>query len=816
MKSISWSNLRHLSLGVATLVSSSCSGASSESEASGTPRFRSASTDPGGDTGLDPGTASEASSSGGGVDLIGEAVDDADKFSVSFERRTVRLPNGAREEESDGELGLATLERVARPGNFALEEILYSDEFRIKVGSDGTTETWHRVREQPNHAPTTTTTAAQPGPASKLHPRLLTQIDSAAPGQSLRVALKLAGYPPWDVPIVPDPRLLSAGELELARLAREQGLAARADAFDAAVASLENELLQRGGTVTNRVWTSGWLVADLGVESILAISQHPDVAAVDADEVDMHGLTADNEQIRERDACDLETFWDSGYYGTDDNGDHLVAAVIEWQHFNDEACFLGEGASCLPTRVRNIFECGFGSCTYTSNANYNWSANVAHGTAVTSLLMGDYTTDQADGFDVCDPSCLVQPCDHESGFEERSTGAARDAEIDYFDLLANGSQTSMSAAVQCAQGITSVSASCDEADVISQSISLGPQCDVTSSSLVEDEMENAFDDGLMVINGAGNEGALPGCLVVEPADTPKVFSVNGIDLTDDPYATAPIHSESSALGGGDVVVNGKTYVGALTLNDLAAPAGGIRYNTQSSSSDPDVPPRGCSLWSSSVGGTSAATPIVAGSALILKGQLLGAGDYTIGFPGRLHAMMLMMGDRAHTGGSGQLATGGDDSFGFGRLKMRLVESGAPSSSPGELERRTYTFTSGTNDIEFHAFGGLPLPVGAELLKCVSFQAEDMSAKSDFSRVTLEVQLRMPFNGSCAINRGTLSATRADNSYDNKRSVVYKDESFTLGGRCVEVTLDKRVISTGGSVTVHTVCGYFSEIDNEPN
>ena len=323
---------------------------------------------------------------------------------------------------------------------------------------------------------------------------------------------------------------------------------------------------------------------------------------------------------------------------------------------------------------------------------------------------------------------------------------------------------------------------------------------------------------MLVVSGAGNDN-LNSCTVQSPSTVPKVLSVNGIDLRSSAYASAPIHAGGQAnRGGADIEVNGANRAGAMSIVDLAAPSDGITYSTRSVvGSDPDSPPVGCvdASTGSGVQGTSAATPIVAGSAMVIKAHWLDAGHTGISNPGRLHALMLLMGDRAKEGG-GQRSTGTDDLFGFGRLKTRLFKSGAPSSSPGSWDWRVYTFTASTPDQKYIAFGG-QMGAGTKLAKCVALQQEDMSNKDDISRFRLKVRVREPNgSGQCVKDQGTVLGFKNNDDFDAKKMVAFIDSTTNLEGECLEVEVDRSVLSSAGSATITVVCGYFSEVDNAPN
>ena len=116
-------------------------------------------------------------------------------------------------------------------------------------------------------------------------------------------------------------------------------------------------------------------------------------------------------------------------------------------------------------------------------------------------------------------------------------------------------------------------------------------------------------------------------------------------------------------------------------------------------------------------GTSASAPVVAGAAALVKDQYLTNGQAFINDPGRLHTVMLAMGDR-HTHNWGDTSTSQmtfDSSrlTGLGRLKMRLLENGANMDPWGNhvlVRSFVSTFVNHT-----YAPWSLPMPAGTEMV-----------------------------------------------------------------------------------------------------
>ncbi len=724
--------------------------------------------------------------------------------------------------EEAGSLDLETWQRVARPWTYVDEPFLFHEAAGERFEQDGSSKSWYAVIREPNEAP------VEPL-LSRAGPPVVAQevsewIASGSDDDWRTLSIKVSGFPDWDIPLVPDEGSFPLAVLIEAEADRELALEERESLFLELSEPVRSTTGAAGGEVLDVGWSSGWVTVRVSPQLGSELVQREDLGKVNFGELKFEPMSLSLKAIRAREGSDVQTYWNSGFYGQRSSGTAMRAAVVEGFRINDDSCYFGENGGCGTERLKKIFECKFGCGSPTSKAAYDYAAtgdDVQHGAMVTSLLGADYTQDQADGFDVCDPLCSspVSSCDHESNsFEGRASGMAKEVNIDYYDMDGSPYEFAWDDAFECAHGIGT---SCTKADVISNSNGRAGTCDPADLVASEDELENAFDDGVLVVSALGNT-TITTCTARSPATVPKVLAVNGIDLRNSPYATAPVHTNlQAARGGADIEMNGTVRSGALSIADLAAPSDGITYSTRTllgaPGSDPDSPPRGCVDTSTGPGvnGTSAATPIVAGSAMVLKARWLDAGQTGISSPGRLHTLMLLMGDRAAEGG-GKKSAGTDDLFGFGRFKARLFKSGAPSSSPGSWDWRILTFTASTPDQKFIAFGG-PMSNGAELAKCVALQHEDMSNKDDISRFRLKARVRDPNgSGQCVPGQGSVSATRTNSDFDSKKMVAFKDSSTDIEGECLEVEVDRSVLSSAGAETVTVVCGYFSEVDDEPN
>jgi hypothetical protein len=206
--------------------------------------------------------------------------------------------------------------------------------------------------------------------------------------------------------------------------------------------------------------------------------------------------------------------------------------------------------------------------------------------------------------------------------------------------------------------------------------------------------------------------------------------------------------------------------------------------------------------------------VVAGAAALVKDQYLSNGQTWINDPGRLHTVMLSMGDRNdHAWGdqsTSQLPLNASKLMGTGRLKMRLLEDGA-NMDPWANSVAVASFTPSSADVAYAPWL-TPMPAGVGLVKCVLYQVEDMSDKSDISRIDLELRLRTPVSGQCNAPYGSAQYTFIDAGAEIKKVTAITDSNTTLTDRCVQVTLNVDHVTSQG-VTAITSC-YYSGVDDE--
>jgi hypothetical protein len=338
--------------------------------------------------------------------------------------------------------------------------------------------------------------------------------------------------------------------------------------------------------------------------------------------------------------------------------------------------------------------------------------------------------------------------------------------------------------------------------------------------MLEDEIEHAFDDGILSVFSAGNDNGddATTCTIVGPSDLPKVLTVNAYDTNTGNCASFPstrcLLDQTSCGGGGCSARGGATASvagagsidDAVRLVDIVAP-NDISFTTSSvSGSDGTV-------GSANFVGTSAAAPHIAGLAAVVKDYMLSNGSSWINSPGRLFTVMLGMTDRHFSsnpasGGTWttQLAATRSYWYGLGRIHMRRLDDAG--LAPFYWNLGTFTFSSAST-ATYYPFGKDDLPSGIGLLKCVLLQDEDMSGKSDISDMRLEVRIRP--NASPSSCSGTATASQISDNYDTKKIAALGNTTFT--NRCAEVKIVAEAV-TGAGITTHAFCYYSGVVDDE--
>lgn len=551
----------------------------------------------------------------------------------------------------------------------------------------------------------------------------------------------------------------------------------------------------------------------------------------------------------------------------------ITVGVIETGLLENEACFLYDGAGCSgASRLAGLYRCDDldrdgNYCEAVSDLRDN-DDNARHATFVASTILADYRQGQGDPYALGDPNWTAAT-GHSDTFKNQNTGIAPEATLVFFGQIADNDPEDGTTTSPALAGAYSDAGSL-LVDITNSSwtwsTTSATNCSLRAIDPHELELENAFDDGVFNVVSAGNPNvpfcagdvgtpcssdsdcsAVGGtcdpnaavcnndrgtacqvdsdcsvvggpciahtsaCNIGSPADVPKAFAVNalhggevncysGVGSTQSNCYADP---EYTANGGINAVSNGATCTGCATGIALAT------LNRFDGTTTPDGP---FGSADAQFNGTSAAGPVVAGSAALVKDWLLAAGQTWINSPGRLHTVMLAMGDRIDRPWAGSRSTrgvGASPLYGMGRMKLRLFEGA--DMAPWSYNITTPSFTPSSSDFVHIPFS-TPMPTGTDIAKCVLNQYEDMSGKSEISRLDLEMRLRDPVAGSCS-SGGTLRYTWIDAGVEVKHMTARTSDDTTLAGRCVEVTVDKEFVTPSG-VTASLFCYYAGKTDEQ--
>lgn len=753
--------------------------------------------------------------------------------------------------ESDvtGDLTIEQRDRVARPYRYVDEGTIYSEEAWSRGGKDGVTERGYRVWKQHNRTPLNIHARTSAPPT--VNANVVELVAGAAPEQTLKLDLKLRNFPEWNVPLLPAATNMSAADVRAHEERRASAIREREALFERLAADVVAQVEALGGRVETRYEQAGWLGVTVPAKGFEALARSTALARIDSPHGKTGGAHWPLGTGRQQEYLDADRFHTAGFTGEEPNparhayGD-IVIGMNEPGGYESGACAFKDGAGCTgASRIAATYRCDnslANPClpgTVETNFCNSDGCTDGHGTATTSVAIGDYLDGQANGKALGDGSfassacvssaqCNGQPCEnglcaHSTAWEASHTGMAPEAKAILFGLARSGSF-----ADKAASFTDMFDDSVDlHVDISSNSWGWGDtNCDMQADSALKQQIEVAYDDGILPVFSAGNANGddAVSCQIRDPADLPKVLAINAYDATTDcannpstrcllDRVNCPDEDGNplgcSARGGASVEVAGRGMRDdAVSIIGLVAPNHIGSVTWPSSGTGTDGNPNG------GFNGTSAAAPHVSGLAALVKSWYLHQGQSWVNSPGRLQTILLAMGDRhfssdpsSATTWTTQIAATPDKWYGLGRARMRLLEN---SGGLGNWANHfaTYTFTS-QGTATYYPFGKDPMPSGIELVKCVAMQAEGMTNKSDISEMKLSVRVLPNATGSSCT--GTSTATRISDNFDTKKVAALEGVTFT--NRCVQVQLEAENVTTQG-VTVHAMCYYAGVNDDE--
>ncbi len=412
----------------------------------------------------------------------------------------------------------------------------------------------------------------------------------------------------------------------------------RADALEQPLGTLTTLITSLGGTVTDVADTAGLVAADVSITALQALVSQADIVSIDEDVDDepMDGgwtLAIDGPEVDLYELTDM--IQSSQFYDRNHHGEDQTPAIIEggaWAIRDIHPGFKGRYSS------PRLLQCDTSSsCTHRGV----FIGGESHATGVAGILAGDTTLGQDGSL-----SLSGTETDERSGVARRSILYA--VESDY------GHRTVEDILVD--NGILFANKS--EANA-----QRDPKCKGKDSHCRF--FNSLYEGGLALFNAAGNShhNDENDCTVNSPATAIGVFTVGAWDLDSDENESL---RSSTSRGGTTTEGRGRTIV------DIAANTNLIyRYQSDSLAAlvhGEYAAPDG----DESIGGTSAATPVVTGSAALLREWWLDTYAHGIDDPGMLYTNLLLMGDR--TGVNGKITTGFDNTWGAGKLRLRAWDS----------------------------------------------------------------------------------------------------------------------------------------------
>ncbi|GEM_PF-2450475 len=300
-------------------------------------------------------------------------------------------------------------------------------------------------------------------------------------------------------------------------------------------------------------------------------------------------------------------------------------------------------------------------------------------------------------------------------------------------------------------------------------------------------LTNATAAGVLFVKSAGNYDSgetTVGCRIGYPGWRTEAFVVGGVDTSDEstPYGCTGMYGLSK-LGGMPHQQNGVNRSAAGI--DVLAPAH-ISYHFAAGTNGYDA------TYSNANGGTSYSTPIVSGTAALVKEHLM---DWLgLGEPGRIASALLAMGDGMDGGGSiGEPRA--DDFSGFGRLVAHT--DGASFEGPWGIGSYAVNLSQGeTVTLDVVHNGGPSVPSDLTEFRTAALWYED--DLNDTSDILLEVW------DTCA--PGGAVRLAQDQSYDLRKGIAI---GSWAAGRCLQVRLIGFDLP-GGSKTVYTSWQYHTD------
>ena len=772
-------------------------------------------------------------------------------IELAFEEIRVQAASGEiLSRGTRGSLTLETWQRTAVPAYYAdaSEPYLYHENATTEYLEDGRQQHVYRIFREPNiGGAEKALTPAGPPRVSEL---VWEKWAEAGENDELFLTATISGFPDLELPPVPPRELFSEMDIARALDMQTEVLERRRVRFEEILHPIQMAIEAAGGSVLGRFPDTGSFHLAIPQGQLPVLLDHPSLAAIGSSVVPNENTACGNPGLlncsgnpqwllgegRRANRLDADKFLNAGIDGSITNPRHgglprLQAGIVEMLMLEDESRALLDGN--LSSRLISKWDCSVDPCQFITNyfddvsfyqwwppAGFYWleDDNARHGTMVSSVIASDFRQGQADDLAFGDPT-YVGTGDHCANWVNASTGMAPGVSVNYANAAQGQEKAYSRAYAKMRHHLV---------DVLNLSHSVGTECNISSRDPHENELENGYDQGLTIIASAGNREGGNDCRLASPADTPKVLAVTGLDCANAfciaNYQNCPLSGWAAATGGMNAKINGITYSRIIAGVDLAAPQSVFNVTWQRDLHAGDGPwlqtngvPAWPEGWNHSCSftnpipvatGTSTAALHVVGLALLLKHWQLFKGNLFFNNPGRLQALVLAMADRwdpDHP--AGRRTMGVSRRTGFGRVKLRHLDN--PNFWPAAFQGHSVHLNSGSSSLTSWVWSA-PTPPGTNFVKCVLFEAEDMSHKDHISDIYLQVNLRNPDGqGNCSAN-STFWGGVVDSSRDIRHMVALEN---SVANKCVEYQLHKRHATSVG-VTVHMFCYRSSRNDHE--
>ncbi|MCK6574154.1 S8/S53 family peptidase [Myxococcota bacterium] len=406
------------------------------------------------------------------------------------------------------------------------------------------------------------------------------------------------------------------------------------------------------------------------------------------------------------------------------------------------------------TRVKKIMKCWGGVCVDT-----NPIPGGNHGNGVASVAAGCIDQGQDPAFPgINTPDQIAR------------TGPAPEAEIYYYNI--QDSIPNLQAALQ--RAVT------DGVDVVNMSFG-NNECDPAKGGGANATIKDAADAGIVLVSGTGNDQDGDACGVSWPALRPEILAVGGTNTSvsatafRDSSLTPAINEfgdpfSSFTFGGMPVVTRSGTAFSA-TVVSLVAP-GWMRHPYTWNGPD--------GRYENGWGGSSLASPTVAGSAALLLEHFRDAGSASGFNSRRFMAHMMLLGDAwdgadvVAPGGTQYMPNGPNKKSGFGRLRMRGPY--APLTNlVGPYHWASNVVTAMPGQVYSFAVNGAgPEPAGPTEFKVVAhWTPTDFGSTSD---IVLELWNTCPAGG------GPAAKLQHNHTFDYRKRI----RRTNISGQCLEV------------------------------